>query len=91
MISLVRLAYPHRWEDVERIFPGVKRWKLQRCFYWFLDFYHTVTTTTFSRGVEEVCQVVERLSNGNIKTLKGSGSIWITDMLERLLINHWQR
>ena len=38
MISLVRLSYPHRWEDVERVFPGVKRWKLQRCFYWFLDF-----------------------------------------------------
>ena len=38
MISLVRLSYPHRWEDVERIFPGIKRWKLQRCFYWFLDF-----------------------------------------------------
>ena len=38
MISLVRLAYPHRWEDVERIFPGVKRWKLQKYFYWFLDF-----------------------------------------------------
>jgi hypothetical protein len=38
MISLVRLAYPHRWEDVEEMFPRVKRWKLQRCFYWFLDF-----------------------------------------------------
>ena len=38
MISLVRLSYPHRWEDVERIFPGLKRWKLQSCFYWFLDF-----------------------------------------------------
>ena len=38
MISLVRLSYPHRWGDVERIFPGIKRWKLQRCFYWFLDF-----------------------------------------------------
>ena len=38
MISLVRLAYPYRWEDVERFFPGLKRWKLQRCFYWFLNF-----------------------------------------------------
>ena len=38
MISLVRLAYPHRWEDVEEIFPRLKRWKLQRCFYWFLDY-----------------------------------------------------
>jgi hypothetical protein len=38
MVSLVRLLYPHRWEDVERIFVGIQRWKLQRMFYWFLDF-----------------------------------------------------
>ena len=38
MISLVRLSYPHRWEDVERILPGLMRWKLQTLFYWFLDF-----------------------------------------------------
>jgi len=38
MVSLVRLSYPHRWEDVERVFPGIKRWKLQCLFYWFLDF-----------------------------------------------------
>jgi len=36
MISLVRLSYPHRWEDVERIFPRLKRWKLQSYFYWYL-------------------------------------------------------
>ena len=28
MVSLVRLSYPHRWEDVERIFVGIQRWKL---------------------------------------------------------------
>ena len=38
MVSLVRLSYPHRWEDVERIFLGIQRWKLQCLFYWFLDF-----------------------------------------------------
>ena len=38
MVSLVRLSYPHRWEDVERIFVGMKRWKLQYLFYWFLDY-----------------------------------------------------
>ena len=38
MVSLVRLSYPHRWEDVERIFIGIKRWKLQCLFYWFLDY-----------------------------------------------------
>ena len=38
MVSLVRLSYPHRWEDVERIFVGIQRWKLQSLFYWFLDF-----------------------------------------------------
>ena len=38
MVSLVRLSYPHRWEDVERIFVGIKRWKLQYLFYWFLDY-----------------------------------------------------
>jgi hypothetical protein len=38
MVSLVRLSYPHRWEDVERIFIGIKRWKLQSLFYWFLDY-----------------------------------------------------
>ena len=38
MVSLVRLSYPHRWEDVERVFLGIKRWKLQCLFYWFLDF-----------------------------------------------------
>ena len=38
MVSLVRLSYPHRWEDVERIFFGIKRWKLQCLFYWFLDY-----------------------------------------------------
>ena len=32
MVSLVRLSYPHRWEDVERIFDGIQRWKLQRMF-----------------------------------------------------------
>ena len=32
MVSLVRLSYPHRWEDVERIFDGIQRWKLQRIF-----------------------------------------------------------
>ena len=38
MVSLMRLSYPHRWEDVERIFIGIKRWKLQSLFYWFLDY-----------------------------------------------------
>jgi len=38
MVSFVRLSYPHRWEDVERIFKGIKRWMLQCLFYWFLDF-----------------------------------------------------
>jgi len=33
MVSLVRLSYPNRWEDVERIFKGLYRWKLQRFFF----------------------------------------------------------
>ena len=37
-VSLVRQSYPHRWEDVERIFVGMKSWTLQYLFYWFLDY-----------------------------------------------------
>lgn len=38
MIALMRLSYPHRWEDVQQYFPGRDRQALQKAFYWFLDF-----------------------------------------------------
>lgn len=38
MISLLRLAYPLRWSDVQAYVPGRKHWQLRRAFYWFIDF-----------------------------------------------------
>ena len=38
LISLERLSFPHRWTDLYERFPGRKRWFMQLCFYWFLDF-----------------------------------------------------
>ena len=38
LISLSRLSFPHRWNDLKERFPSKDRWHLQACFYWFLDF-----------------------------------------------------
>jgi hypothetical protein len=38
LISLERLSFPHRWSDIYERFPGRKRWFMQACFNWFLDF-----------------------------------------------------
>lgn len=38
LISLSRLNYPLRWNDLKERFPGKDRWHMQACFYWFLDF-----------------------------------------------------
>ena len=38
MISLTRLSYPNRWEDVAIRFPGSSPSRCQRAFYWFLEF-----------------------------------------------------
>ena len=38
LISLERLSFPHRWTDLYERFPGRKRWFMQVCFYWFLDY-----------------------------------------------------
>ena len=38
LISLKRLAYPLRWSDIKRDFPGCSRTKLTYAFYYFLDF-----------------------------------------------------
>jgi hypothetical protein len=38
LFSLVRLAYPLRWGDVQDTFPGRERWELGYGFYWFLDY-----------------------------------------------------
>ena len=38
LISMERLSFPHRLSDLYERFPGRKRWHLQACFYWFLDF-----------------------------------------------------
>jgi hypothetical protein len=38
LISLKRLAYPLRWSDIKRDFPGRCRTKLRVAFFYFLDF-----------------------------------------------------
>jgi len=38
LISLKRLAYPLRWSDIKRDFPGRSRTALRYAFYFFLDF-----------------------------------------------------
>jgi nuclease HARBI1 len=38
MISLMRLAYPHRWTDICDSFPNRSPSQCQKAFYWFLDF-----------------------------------------------------
>jgi hypothetical protein len=38
LISLKRLAYPLRWSDIKRDFPGQSRTALRNAFYFFLDF-----------------------------------------------------
>ena len=38
LISLTRLSFPIRWNDVLERFPGRDRQFMQRVFYWFLDF-----------------------------------------------------
>jgi len=38
LISLKRLAYPLRWSDIKRDFPGRSRTALCMAFYYFLDF-----------------------------------------------------
>ena len=38
LISLKRLAYPLRWSDIKRNFPGLCRTKLRLAFFYFLDF-----------------------------------------------------
>ena len=38
LISLKRLAYPLRWSDIKRDFPGRSRTALRNAFYFFLDF-----------------------------------------------------
>lgn len=39
LISLTRLHFPCRWNDMYIWFPGRKRWFMQAAFYWFLDFF----------------------------------------------------
>lgn len=38
LISLKKLSYSHRWNDICKDFPGRKRWACKSAFYYFLDF-----------------------------------------------------
>ena len=38
LISLSRLSFPSRWDDLKLRFPGNSAWFMQACFYYFLDF-----------------------------------------------------